>query len=75
MKLIFFSDCENTEKNIFSYKNDRGLLFDIEQDPGELKNLWNDSEYQISKYMLTTQLFSWLSSCNYRSHVKKGQKK
>ncbi len=36
-----------------------GNLFDIQNDPGELKNLWNDPALQEIKASLSARMDSW----------------
>ena len=38
------------------YNQPYGELFDLQEDPGEYNNLWNDPEHQLLRYQLTEKL-------------------
>ena len=53
-KLALFHDCEDhTERG-------EGELFDLEEDPLEQRNLWDDSAHTAIKECLMDSLVSWL---------------
>ena len=39
--------------------SDQGQLFDMENDPQEMKNLWGESKYAATKQELILQLLNW----------------
>jgi len=39
-----------------------GELYDMENDPGEQTNLWNDARYQNTRARMTEALLSWMST-------------
>lgn len=38
----------------------RGELYDMERDPGEMSNLWDDPEYARARAELTLALMDWM---------------
>ena len=47
LKLVHFVDSEN------------GQLFDLENDPNELNNLWHDPDYQEKRAWLINEILNW----------------
>jgi len=47
---------EDRYKLTVYYGQDYGELFDLQDDPGEVNNLWNDAESQNLKMELTRKL-------------------
>jgi arylsulfatase len=50
-----------THKLVHYLYQDQGELYDLEKDPNELKNLWDDPQYQTIKLQLTKDLFEWMA--------------
>lgn len=48
-------------KLVYTAREANGLLFNLEQDPQELQNLWHDAEHQSIKQELLMRLFEDLS--------------
>ncbi len=44
-----------------------GQLFDLKNDPGEVRNLWNDPAYEERKRELLDVMRDWLIESNYRT--------
>jgi arylsulfatase len=44
-----------------------GQLFDLEKDPLEVKNLWEDSSYDSEKRSLHEALLDWHIQSQYRT--------
>jgi len=44
-----------------------GQLFDLENDPGEERNLWDDPDFSEERERLSRALLDWLLRSNYRS--------
>jgi len=55
MKLVHFKDA------------DYGQLFDLEADPGEVRNLWHDPAHAATKERLLAVLRDWLIDSHYRT--------
>jgi len=45
----------------------QGQLFDMEADPGETVDLWNDPKFLDVKVRLMGRLMDWLARQDYRS--------
>jgi len=45
-----------------------GQLFDLEADPDENINLWNEPDYQVAKHSMLETLREWLISSNARAN-------
>ena len=55
---------------------DTGELYDLESDPGELWNRWDDPEFDRIRRELEGTLLSWMgASCTFTSGYKRGGKK
>jgi len=44
-----------------------GELYDLQKDPGEHHNLWEDENYKEKKYELINQLLKWRLSSSYKA--------
>lgn len=51
----------------YTFQEDDGELYNMEQDPFELKNLFHDPEYSQVKEELKQELFHWLLRSNYQT--------
>ena len=51
----------------YTFQEDDGELYDVENDPFELMNLFHHSEYQEIKKDLEKKMFHWLIRSNYRT--------
>ena len=46
---------------------DEGQLFNLKDDPNEVKNLWYKDEYATKKAEMTNKLLNWYMSSQYQS--------
>jgi arylsulfatase len=51
----------------YTFQEDDGELYDVENDPHELTNLFHHSKYQEIKRELEKKMFHWLIRSNYRT--------
>jgi len=54
-----------THKLIYYIGQEAGDLYDLESDPHELHNLWDDPAHVATKQRLLNQLLAWLAGSNY----------
>jgi arylsulfatase A-like enzyme len=52
-------------KMVYYIGQDQGELYDLEQDPDELWNLWSSAEHERLKNELLAHLLSWLAASTY----------
>ena len=55
-----------THKLVYFLGNRTGQLFDLQDDPGETRNRWDDTGYRAVREELTAQLLDWLYTNQYR---------
>ena len=55
-----------THKLVYFTGNRTGQLFDLERDPGETANLWNDPDHRPVREELTAELLDWLYTSLYK---------
>ncbi|MDP6777189.1 MAG: sulfatase-like hydrolase/transferase [Candidatus Latescibacteria bacterium] len=54
-----------THKMVYYIGQAAGELYDLEADPGELWNRWEDAGYAVVRDQMKEQLLSWLATSNY----------
>ncbi len=65
-----------TEKLVYYIGQEEGELYDLEQDPHELENLWSQPEHAARKEQLLNALLNWFTTSNYyNSGYKRGQQR
>ena len=52
-------------KMVYYIAQEYGELYDLTQDPHELRNMWNNPEFQAVKCHLKNDLLDWLAKSNY----------
>ena len=52
-------------KMVYYIGQDQGELYDLEQDPHELWNLWDRPEHRELQNELTARLLRWLAASTY----------
>ena len=57
------------------YHNSSGELYDMENDPHEINNLWNNAEYGKVKAGLLQRLLDWMVENNVRNFGSRGGEK
>ncbi len=50
-----------------------GELYDLNADPGEIENLWTDTDYSEQRNLLTRQVQDWIISNMRRAHMPLGR--
>ena len=55
----------STHKLVYYIGQERGELYDLEVDPGELFNRWDDADYAGVRGQLTSDLLAWFTSSSY----------
>lgn len=64
----FITMVRSRTKKLVHFKGaDYGQLFDLEADPGEVRNLWDKPEMQATKGELLAVLRDWLIESNYKT--------
>ncbi len=54
-----------THKVVYYIGQEDGELYDLSEDPHELRNLWNDRDYAQTKNQLLNSLLEWLAGSAY----------
>jgi len=62
-----------THKLVYYVERPYGELYDLEQDPDEMENLYNADEYQLLRQQLEGSLFEWLARSSYYNSGYKNQ--
>jgi arylsulfatase len=64
----------STHKLVHYFGQSAGELYDVQQDPGETRNLWDSPEHQDLKKDLQLRLLEWMgTSCYITSGYKQGE--
>jgi hypothetical protein len=58
---------ESDWKLVHFMGEDHGQLFNLKDDPDEVKNLWYLEEYSIKKAEMTNKLLNWYMSSQYEA--------
>ena len=63
-----------THKMVYYIGQAEGELYDLDRDPGELWNVWDQSEYADVKGEMFADLLSWMATSNYYNAGYKRQR-
>lgn len=55
----------DSHKMVYYIGQEEGELYDLQEDPGELWNLWDKQEAASVKMTMFTQLLKWMTTSNY----------
>jgi arylsulfatase A-like enzyme len=64
----------DTHKMVYYIGQEEGELYDLAEDPGELWNLWDKSEYAEVKSKMLVDLLEWMAASNYYNAGYKRQR-